>query len=341
MAGALKMRAAVFKGVGVPLAIETLADPEPGPGEAVIKVGRCGICGSDIHMTSGHALDYPAGTILGHEYAGEVVALGVGVTNLKPGDRVTAMPATGCGQCVACLSGYPLGCRQMKGMLGGFGEYLRIAAASAVKLPASLSLADGALVEPLAVGLRGVRLAGMAAGARILVLGAGSVGLAVIHWARRLGAGRIVAASPSARRRELALAMGADGFETLGDGESQRISAGLGGAPDLVFECAGAVGLLQKSIDLVRPEGVIVSLGFCGRPDPITPAIATWKQVTIKFSFAYALSEFRHCADVLDRGQVEPRRMITETVSLDALPAMFEAIRAGAGQAKVQVDPWL
>src|SRR5579859_5606620 len=98
------MRAAVFRGAGRPLTVETVPDPAPGPGEAVIKVGRCGICGSDIHMTSGHGADYPASTILGHEYAGEVVALGKGVTGLKPGDRVTAMPATGCGQCAACLA---------------------------------------------------------------------------------------------------------------------------------------------------------------------------------------------------------------------------------------------
>ena len=335
------MRAAVFKGAGAPLSIERVADPEPGPGEAVIKVGRCGICGSDIHMTSGHGADYPAGTILGHEYAGEVVALGRGVTSLEPGDRVTAMPAAGCGHCAACIAGYPLGCARMAGMIGGFGEYLRIAASGAVKLPASLSLADGALVEPLAVGLRGVRLAGIAPGARVLVLGAGSVGLASVYWVRLLGAGRVIAASPSLRRRALALAMGADGFETLGEGEAERIADALGGPPDIVLECAGAVGLLQKSVDLVRPDGMIVSLGFCSRPDPIVPALATWKQVTIKFSFAYALAEFRHGADALDRGHVEPRQMISETVGLDALPAMFEAIRAGAAHTKVQVDPWI
>ena len=87
------MRAAIFKGAGQPLSVEDLPDPEPGPGEAIIKVGRCGICGSDIHMTSGHGADYPVGTVLGHEYAGDVVAIGKHVSRIKLGDRITAMPA--------------------------------------------------------------------------------------------------------------------------------------------------------------------------------------------------------------------------------------------------------
>ena len=233
-----------------------------------------------------------------------------------------------------------MGCRQMEGVVGGFGEYMRIVESSALKLPASLTLADGALVEPLAVGLHGVRLAGMAPGARVLVLGAGSVGLAAIFWARQLGAGRVVAASPSLRRREMAEQLGADGFEPLGDGEAERIAAALGGEPDVVLETAGAVGLLQKGVDLVAPGGTIVSLGFCRAPDPVIPAAATWKQVTIRFSFTYDLAEFAHCADTLDRGRVEPRLMISETVGLAELPQALEALRAGAPQTKVQVDPW-
>ena len=146
------MRAAVFKGPGQPLVIETIADPEPGAGEAVIRVQRCGVCGTDLNMTSGHGMDAPLNSVIGHEYCGEVVALGAGVEGLKVGQFVTAMPATGCGRCIPCLSGFPLGCAQMQGMVGGFGEYMRIAVASTVILPQSLSMADGALVEPVAVG---------------------------------------------------------------------------------------------------------------------------------------------------------------------------------------------
>jgi threonine dehydrogenase-like Zn-dependent dehydrogenase len=334
------MRAAVFKGVGQPLLIETLPDPEPGPGEAVIKVCRCGVCGSDLSMTSGSPLDYPVGTVMGHEFAGEVMAIGKGVSTLKPGQRVSAMPAAGCGHCSACLAGYPLACSAMVGMIGGYGEYMRIAETSAIHLPQSLSMADGALVEPLAVGLHGVALAQLAPGARVLVLGAGAIGLAAIFWAKRLGAGRVLAMSRSSRRAELACLMGATAFEPLGEGEAERAAAALGGPPDVVIECVGAVGLMHKSIELVRPGGTVVSLGFCTQPDPISPSLATWKQVTIKFSFSYDLREFQHCADILDADLVRPWMMISETVSLDAFPAMFEALRGGADQTKVQLDPW-
>ncbi|GGC03576.1 Zn-dependent alcohol dehydrogenase [Novosphingobium endophyticum] len=334
------MRAAVFKGAGTPLVVETLRDPEPRAGEAVIKVQRCGVCGTDLHMTSGHGNDAPTDSVIGHEYCGEVVAVGAGVENLKVGQFVTAMPVAGCGHCTPCLAGYPMACFQMQGVVGGFGEYMRIAAPGSIILPQSLSLADGALVEPLAVGLRGVRLGAMQPGARVAVLGAGSIGLSVIYWARLLGAGKIVAISRSERRADLAMQMGAQSFEALSEGETERVFAALGGMPEIVFECAGAVGMTQKAVDLVGPGGTVVSLGFCTAPDPILPSLATWKQVTMKFSFAYDLREFQHCADTLAAGHVEPRAMVSRIVALDAFPDVFESLRAGANETKIHVDPW-
>lgn len=334
------MRAAVFKGAGTPLLVENIADPTPGPKEAVIKVHRCGICGTDLHSTSGHGNDVPVNSVIGHEFCGEVVAIGKEVENLKVGQFVTAMPCTGCGHCSACIAGYPIGCPQMQGMMGGFAEYMRIAASSSLVLPQAMSAEDGALVEPLAVGLRGVRLSGMQPGARVAVLGAGSIGLAVIYWARLLGAGKIVALSRSARRADMALKMGASGFEELGEGEGERLSSALGGMPDIVLECTGAVGMTQKSVELVAPGGMVVSLGFCTSPDPFLPSLATWKQVTMKFSFAWDLREFQHSADMLDAGHVEPRMMVSRKVGLDAFPDTLEALRAGANETKVHVDPW-
>lgn len=334
------MRAAVYKETGAPLVIEELPDPTPLSGEIVIKVHRCGICGTDVHNTSGHGSDWPLQTVPGHEYAGEIVAIGSGVEGLREGDRISAMPASGCGRCVYCATGYPIACEQLQGYLGGFGEYLRVAASGAFKLPQTLTMADGALVEPLAVGLHAVDLAEFQSGARVVILGGGSVGLATLFWARQRGAGRIVVVSRSARRADLALALGADAFEALGEGEADRIGAALGGPPDVVFECVGAVGMLGKSIELVRPGGQVVSLGFCTSPDPIIPSMTTWKRVTLKFSMAWKLTNFLHAADVLDRGHVEPRLMISETVSLDAFPGILEDIRNGSPQTKVHVDPW-
>lgn len=334
------MRAAVFKEAGKPWVIEQRPDPTPGQGEAVIKVGRCGICGTDLNMTSGKGYDFPCDTVLGHEFSGEVVAIGKGVSTLKVGDRVTALPAAGCGECDLCRAGQVVMCPNMTGYGSGYAEYMRIAERTTVKLPATLSLNDGALVEPLAVGLHGVRLAQMPLGSKVLVLGAGAVGLAATYWAKRHGAGRIVSASRSERRRDLALAMGADDYVQTGDGEIERVVEALGGKPDYVFEAAGAVGLLQQSINHVKPNGHVVSLGFCMAPDPVVPGISTFKQVKLTFSMAWTVPEFQYAVDTLDGGHVEPRHMITNNIGLDALPAMIETLRGAHNETKVHVDPW-
>ena len=334
------MRAAVFQGAGKPhaLAIETIADPTPGPGDLIVKVERCGICGTDLHMTSGHGWDFPTGIVLGHEYAGEVVAVGGKVERFRIGDRVSGMARASCGGCEACFRGLPLLCtRSAEGGMGGFGEYLALPEGAAVALPQTLSIADGALVEPLAVGLHGVRMADMAMGSRVLVLGAGSVGLAAIFWAKRLGAGRVVAASRSMMREAMALAMGADAFVQTGESEVERVIAALGGSPDIVLECAGAVGLLGQAINHVKTFGQVLSLGFCTSSDPVIPGVAAFKQVRISFPLAYSPGEFRHVADMMLAGAVDPKAMITSTIGLDELPDTFEALRGPNDQTKVHV----
>jgi threonine dehydrogenase-like Zn-dependent dehydrogenase len=339
-AGQPVMRAAVFKEGGKPWVIEDRPDPEPGAGEAVIKVGRCGICGTDLNMTSGQGYDFPCDSVLGHEFAGEVVAIGKAVETLKVGDRVTALPAAGCGHCEACRMDQTVMCANMSSYDGGFAEYMRIAERTAVKLPAALSLQDGALVEPLAVGLHGLKLADIPLGARVLVLGAGAVGLSTTFWARRLGAGRVVTASRSERRRDMSLALGAHAFVQTGEGEAERINEALGGMPDYVFETVGVPGLLQQSVDLVKVNGEVISLGFCMAPDPVVPGIATFKQAKITFSLAWTLPEFQYCVDILDAGHVEPRHMVTNNIGLDAVPDMIETLRQSHNETKVHVAPW-
>lgn len=338
------MKAAVFKGAGHALVIEELADPEPGAGEVVLKVHRCGICGTDLHMTDGHsaAFSYPAGTVPGHEFAGEVVAIGKDVRHLKVGDPISAMPFTGCGHCINCLAGRPSLCPEFRGMAGGFSEYLVTTERSAIQLPKSLSFDDGALVEPLAVGLHGVTKARMTPGARVLVIGAGPVGLAAIFFARQLGAGRIAVSAPSPRREALAMSMGADAFILPEPGQNlaEQVAQTLGGQPDVVFECAGQPGCIEQSIFSVRPAGTVVVMGFCTASDAFVPAMAVWKEINLRFSNTYSLGEFEQVARVLDRGAVEPRQMITQTVSLAELPDVFESLRQRSGQCKVLVNPW-
>ncbi|MFM9852041.1 MAG: zinc-binding dehydrogenase, partial [Sphingomonadaceae bacterium] len=150
------MRAAVMQGLHQPLAIETIADPSPDAGEVIVKVGRCGICGSDLHMTEDPAYGKAAGDVLGHEFAGEVVALGEGAEGLALGDLVSVIPLQSCGTCASCQAGEVAWCDQFGLQGGGYAEYAVTRPNQCIKLPTSASLADGAIIEPLAVALHGV-----------------------------------------------------------------------------------------------------------------------------------------------------------------------------------------
>ncbi len=333
------MKAAVYPGAGKPLIIETLPDPEPGPHDVVIKVQRCGICGTDLHMTEGHQWQFAAGTVPGHEYSGEVIALGSKVTTLKLGDLITALPSTGCGHCPACYHGNLALCHHAPGVMGGYAEMMKIPVSVAVKLPSTLSAADGALIEPLAVGLYGVRMSHIQPGDRVLVLGAGSVALCTIYWAKRLGASRIVAMSRSARRKEMSLQMGADAFVQYGDNEVGEVIEALGGKPDIVYECVGTPGFLMKGMQHVRDLGQVISMGFCTSPDQIIPAVAGFKGVSLQFPVGYALKDFQHAADVMGSGHVDPKILISSVVTLDQLPATFDKLRGENNETKVQVAP--
>jgi (R,R)-butanediol dehydrogenase/meso-butanediol dehydrogenase/diacetyl reductase len=335
------MKAAIFHGPGQKLRIEDIPDPVPAGHEVVLKVGRCGICGSDVTMTSGQGPMFQTGCALGHEYAGEVVEIGRNVQRLRVGDRITALPMSGCGACEACRAGRPLACAAgMWPMMGGFGEYTLADERLAVRLPETLSMADGALVEPLACALRGVAMAGIKPADRVLVLGVGAIGAGAIFWARRLGAGRIVGSARSGFRASLAGALGADAFVPSAALNAELADA-LGGPPDLVFECTGAAGMIASAIDLVRPGGTVLCLGICNTVDQFAPAMAAGKEVILRFSLAYSLRNFQDTVAALDAGALAPRAMVEATVGLDDVPDLLEAMRAGIAKAtKILVDPW-
>lgn len=334
------MRAAVFHGPGR-VTIEHVADPTPAPDGLVVKVGRCGVCGGDVSMTSGGPFDYPLGQHIGHEAAGEVVAVGREARGrFKVGDRVACLPAAGCGHCDLCREGRPILCGQRQPG-GGFADYMAPAMHGVTRLPASLSLADGALVEPLACGLHALRQAGLRGGERMLVLGAGAMALAVVFWARRLGAGRIVVASRSARRAEVAQAFGADEVLAFDPEDPQAVRRALGGAPDAVAECVGKPGMLNRAIAEARVGGAVISMGMCAQREPVIPAGCTFKEVRLFFPLAYSPAEFEETARALDAAAFDPQAMVSEVVALDDVPAVIESLRAGRPSLKIQVDPSL
>lgn len=331
------MKAAIYPGAGRPIMIEDLNDPEPGPDDVIIRVSRCGVCGTDLSMTRGGLWDYGAGAQFGHEYAGEIVAVGKDVSGFRPGEKIAAIPSLSCGRCEACAHGNPVLCRSAGSAAAGFAEYARVPTSAAIRLPASLSLADGALIEPLAVSLYGVRLSQIQPGDRVLVLGGGTVALNTLYWARRLGAGRIVAMSRSDRRKDLVMAMGADAFIHYGDGEVGEVAEALGGAPQIVYECVGSEGMLGKAVMHVAPFGKIVSLGFCTHADPIMPAMASYKCVSLQFLVGYTRRDFLYIADQMDKGHADPKAVITSEIPLTDLPEVFETLRGPNSETKVHV----
>jgi len=333
------MKAAVFKKIGQPLAVETLPDPTPGPDQVVVKVISAGICGSDLLLTRSPMLGLEPGTILGHEYAGEVVAVGRAVKGIGRGERVAVFPAYGCGVCADCLAGTPNWCRSYRVEGGGYGQYAVTTERQCVRLPEGLSLADAALVEPLAVGLHGVETGGLPAGSRVLVIGAGPIGLTTVFWARRFGAGRVAATARSNRRAELARRLGAHVFIEPGEDLVARVDEALGGPPDIVYECVGAPGLIGQALEHVRPRGTIVVQGACTEPDTMVPFGLIAKEVRLQGTIFYSLREFAYSAEILAEKAPLLCAMVTDEIPLDDLPQTFESLRQRTYQCKVLIRP--
>ena len=336
------MRAVVFNGVCEPLSVETLPDPEPADGEVVIKVARCGVCGTDVHATNGHGKIMAPGAQFGHEFAGEVVAVGRGIERFKLGDVISGMPSYGCGKCEYCATGINFLCPERQSCGKALAEYCRVPERNAVLVPASVAPKDGALIEPLAVGKRGVRLLAPRPETRALVIGPGPIGLGVIFWLQKAGVRRIAVLASSTRRKAMVEALGVESFVVEGPDARAEIEALLGGPPDMVFEAAGVQGVVARSIELVAPAGQIMALGFCGKPETFIPAQAVAKDVTVRFSITYTLEDYQACADALEDGADRLRVMVTEVVPLDAFPAAFEPWRTGqATGGKLVCDPWM
>jgi len=325
------MKAAVFHGLGQKLCVEVVPDPTPGPGEVVVKVGRCGICGSDLHMTEDPMFGVPAGAVLGHEVAGEIAAVGKDVQGLKVGDRVSVPPVKGCGECASCQAGEPAWCAQMTLIGGGYGEYALALQRQIVRLPASASLADGALVEPLAVALHGIHRSSLQTGDKVVILGAGPIGLATAFWARRMGARQIVVTDLNRFQEERAMTMGATAFVS---GEEDHVAQA-----DIVFECVGVPGMIAQAVEHIRIHGEVLVQGLCTRPDTFIPFVALSKECRIQFAAFFKTQEYEASLDALSSGAAEPRALITDTITLDQLPDTFEALRKRTHQCKVLVAP--
>lgn len=339
------MRAAVFEGLGKPLNIMTVPDPEPEQDQVILKVEVCGICGSDLHATDAGVFLQAPGTILGHEFSG--VVADSGGSSFKVGTRVTALPYSACGKCDRCREGRGIVCSENKfiGLAkdkpGAFAEYVKVGADKIVPLPDTVSFEEGAMVEPLAVGLHAVDEGQIPIGARVLILGAGPIGLSVTAFARLRGASKVVVSERAPARRDAATRLGAT--HVIDPAPAEELSASFakvaGGPPDVIFDCVGAPGTLATCLDVSRSRGTVVVVGVCMKPDTIIPLTGILKELRVQFVLGYMKDDFAKVLTYIDEKRLDPRQMLTQTIDLDQLPTIFETLRNPKGQIKVLVQP--
>jgi 2-desacetyl-2-hydroxyethyl bacteriochlorophyllide A dehydrogenase len=313
--------------------VTEVADPTPEAGELVLWVTGCGICGSDLKARP----MMPAGTVMGHEFCGEVVAVGAGVSGWSEGRHAAVLPVFACGTCSRCRAGFVGHCESVAllglgAAPGGFGELVKVSAAMSFPLPEGVPVEWGPLVEPFAVGLHTANLAEIEAGERVLVIGGGPVGLTTAAWARRLGAGDVTVSDPVALRRDAAASFGATAAV-------DPTTDGLGGPYDVVFECVGKPGLLDAAAGAIDLHGRIVIAGVCGEPDPYLPLVPLLKEATIRFSVYYRPDEFQAVLDAFADGSLDPSPIISRTVGFADLDATFESLATSPHDLKVIVDP--
>jgi threonine dehydrogenase-like Zn-dependent dehydrogenase len=342
------MRAAVAHGAR-DVRVETRDVPEPGPGEARVRVRACGLCGSDRHFYALGA--YGPGVVPGHEIAGVVDAVGDGVDGWSPGDPVAVEPLSACGRCGPCLRGLEAICTEgaIYGVLrdGGFAEHLVVPARRLFRVPKDLAASVAALAEPAAVAIHGLRRVRMEHGARVLVLGAGPVGLMSLVAAQRLGASQVWISARYDAQAQAARNLGAD--RVLGEGEADLGLAPAHERPDIVVETVGgAADTLSVAARAVAPGGGVSVLGlFLGDVSlPGYPLLA--KEVTLAWSNCYARrtgsaperADFDDAVDLVNDERERLALFTTHSVGLDEVARAYALTEERpAGFVKATVCP--
>ena len=337
------MKACVYKAPGARLEVVEVADPKPSPGEIVVRVRDCGICGSDLHAAK-FGFKMPPGTIMGHELSAVVDEVGAGVTGFAAGDPVVVMSYVACGECESCRTGTSSRCRKMKGVgfgdvPGAYAEKMKTTPGSCFKMPAGMSHRLGATVEPLVVGLHGVHRAQLRAGETCVIMGAGPIGLVTLLWARFAGARSIVVSEMADGRRDKALQMGADAaVHPRVKNPAATMQDMTGAPPDVIFECIGAAATLDEAVTYARRGGRVVVLGVCMEDDSFRPVQAMNRELDLKFSLGLEPGEIDTAIDMLAAGRVSTEPMITHVIGLDELPDAFAALSRPSDQTKVMVE---
>ena len=326
--------------------IEDVERPQPAPGEVLVRVHNVGVCGSDLHFYRGH-FPVPPGFVLGHECAGEVASLGEGVTGWTAGDRVALELFVVCLTCPQCRSGNYHLCPARKGhginIPGGLREYITVPEYALYRLPEEIDFELGALCEPLAVAVHGLRLVDLKFGEMVAVLGAGTIGLMSIAAAKAMGASFVAATARHPHQRAMAQAVGADAVFDATDAGVAQMSAALGGADVVVETVGGEAETLAQSLSVVGVGGRISVLGAFTRPVQIHPILFFLKEARIFGSNCYGRpgrqSDYEIAIEIMRRQAERLRPLITHRFPLEDIASAYAtADDKSSGAIKVTVE---
>jgi len=324
--------------------------PKAGPGEAVVKIALCGICGTDLHIYFEGML--PPGFVPGHENVGIIHEVGEGVEDFTVGDRVVAGPPGSCGRCYYCLHGRPSLCvdgfEQTNGLRrdGGMAEYMLVRDARQMlyRIPDDVTFEDAVLTDTMATALRGLLQSAFRMGDNVVVSGAGPIGLSVIQFLKLGGARHVTALEIVPEKRRLAAELGADLVldpEVEGDEIAARLVKLYGGVgPDLVVECAGKARSLELCLRLPRAGGQVLNLGAGGEPVTVVPAMLALREIGLVSSLAYSAEEAKLCLDYLASGRFRTTGLLSDIIPLaDVVERGFKRLVADRSLVKVAVAP--
>jgi threonine dehydrogenase-like Zn-dependent dehydrogenase len=340
------MRAAVLTPAGT-LEVQDRPDPTAGPGQVVVQVERCGICGSDLHLRDSGFV--PAGAVMGHEFSGVVVHSADAA--LKTGTRVAVLPSARDHTCDRCREGKSHLCASQAMTSiglgfndGGYAEFVKVPASSCHVLPEWVTPEEGALVEPYAVALHAVRRSrafnpeGADESLNVGVIGAGPVGLLVVAALKDAGIrpSHITVAERSPSRAETAQRLGANVTD-----DADRLAHGAGQELDVVFDAAGVPASTPAALLNTRAGGQIVLVGVLdvGVPIPMPGMLWVLKEVDVLPSIAYTDDEFAEAVLHLAAGAVDTKAIVSDVRPLDAAEASFADLRRPGGPVKVQLAP--
>ncbi|MEV7285948.1 zinc-dependent alcohol dehydrogenase family protein [Streptomyces sp. NPDC093252] len=329
------MKAAVIESVGRAVVAE-VPDPTPGPREVVVEVAACGLCGTDLHILQGEfAPKLPI--VPGHEFAGEVVAVGTRVTEVAPGDQVAVDPSLYCHECRYCRNGHSNLCERWAAIgvttSGGAAQYALAPVANCVKLPDHIRTADAALIEPLSCAVRGYDVLQSRLGAHVLIYGSGTMGLMMLELAKRTGAASVDVVDLNPERLETARRLGVSGA-AAGPDELDRPQGW-----DLVVDATGNAAAIQDGLDRVAKAGTFLQFGVADYATRVTidPYRIYNQEITITGSMA-VLHSFERAAELFANGVLDPDVFISDRLPLEQYPQALEQFASGVGR-KILVVP--